>query len=83
MFEDEKLLLVKQERLSRRVSLPCSADSDDDLTVDVPLGASVSRKSSIHVIVTADYAPNNLSNNDYDKLKQVNEPTCNNELNLI
>lgn len=28
-------------------------------------------ESSIPVIVTADYAPNNLSNKDYDKLKQV------------
>ena len=57
------LLEVKDQRLSRRVSLPCS-DSEDELV-------SVSRKPSIHVIVTADYSPNNLSNNDYDKLKQV------------
>ena len=45
-----------------RMSLPVSG-SDDELY-------PVSRKSSIPVIVTADYAPNNLSNNDYDKLKQ-------------
>ena len=62
--EDQNLLEVKDQRLSRRVSLPCS-DSEDELV-------SVSRKPSIHVIVTADYSPNNLSNNDYDKLKQVN-----------
>ena len=60
---DENLLNVKDQRLSRRVSLPCS-DSDDELL-------SISRKPSVHVIVTADYSPNNLSNNDYDKLKQV------------
>ena len=61
--QNVNLLEVKDQRLSRRVSLPCS-DSEDELV-------SVSRKPSIHVIVTADYSPNNLSNNDYDKLKQV------------
>ena len=60
---DPNLLDVKDKRQSRRVSLPCT-ESEEDLV-------DLSRKSSIPVIVTADYAPNNLSNKDYDKLKQV------------
>ena len=60
---DPNLLDVKDKRHSRRVSLPCT-ESEEDLV-------DISRKSSIPVIVTADYAPNNLSNRDYDKLKQV------------
>ena len=58
---DPNLLDIKDDRLSRRMSLPVSG-SDEELY-------PVSRKASIPVIVTADYAPNNLSNNDYDKLK--------------
>ena len=60
---DPNLLDVKDKRQSRRVSLPCTEDEED--LVDL------SRKSSIPVIVTADYSPNNLTNKDYDKLKQV------------
>lgn len=60
---DPNLLDVKEKRQSRRVSLPCT-ESEEDLM-------DISRKSSIPVIVTADYSPNNLSNKDYDKLKQV------------
>ena len=60
---DPNLLDVKDKRQSRRVSLPCTEDEEDLV--------ELSRKSSIPVIVTADYSPNNLTNNDYDKLKQV------------
>ena len=60
---DPNLLDVKDKRQSRRVSLPCTEDEED--LVDL------SRKSSIPVIVTADYSPNNLTNKDYDQLKQV------------
>ena len=60
---DPNLLNIQDERLSRRMSLPIS-EPDDDIYPG-------SRKSSIPVIVTSDYAPNNLSNNDYDRLKQV------------
>ena len=60
---DSNLLNIQDERLSRRMSLPIS-EPDDDIYPG-------SRKSSIPVIVTSDYAPNNLSNNDYDRLKQV------------
>ena len=60
---DPNLLDVKDKRQSRRVSLPCTEDEEDLV--------ELSRKSSIPVIVTADYSPNNLTNKDYDKLKQV------------
>ena len=63
--QDERraFLAVQQQRQSRRVSLPC-AEAEDEAT-------AAARKPSVHVIVTADYSPNNLSNNDYDKLKKV------------
>jgi hypothetical protein len=32
-----------------------------------------SRRASVQVIITTDYEPNNLSNVDYDRLKQVRE----------
>ena len=65
--QDERraFLAVQQQRQSRRVSLPC-AEAEDEAT-------AAARKPSVHVIVTADYSPNNLSNNDYDKLKQVSK----------
>ena len=34
-----------------------------------------SRRASVQVIITTDYEPNNLSNVDYDRLKQVRQTT--------
>ena len=60
---DPNLLDVTDMRKSRRVSLPC-IESEEDIT-------DGSMKSSVSVIVTADYSPSNLTNSDYDKLRKA------------
>ena len=55
------LLKVKKTKVKR---LPNSKSGDNVL---------FSRRASVQVIITTDYEPNNLSNVDYDRLKQVRQ----------
>ena len=55
------LLQVKKTKVKR---LPNSKSGDK---------VQSSRRASVQVIITTDYEPNNLSNVDYDRLKQVRQ----------
>lgn len=51
-------------------SVPPSPPTPWETTDDISCGFSLSRKSSVQVIVTTEFSPNYLSNSDYDKLKE-------------
>ena len=59
-ISNPKLLNVKKSKVRR---LRNKSPSSDLL--------KSSRRASVAVIITTDYEPNNLSNMDYDRLKQV------------